>query len=134
MAGLSSKIRGLRFMQRAIDKAEKGQGEAEDKGTSAVADERGNETGTSDGWVAEAATSKCIVLRGGPCQPGTRGQRKGKLAFGRTHVEVEQEQIQTVTEQMRASQGGSKEGHDEPAGLKKRRAKTTKKSSKKRRP
>lgn len=119
MAGLSTKIKGLRFMQRAIDKAARDVDDERDKadksgtvdgldGTDGVnseaRDDRGG--GTRSGWIAEAATSRCVVLRGDhatpPSSSSSSSRPKGRLSFGKTLVDVESEQVRIVTEQMQS--------------------------------
>lgn len=91
--GLSAKIKGLRFMQRAMDKAdvEKKPETGSEAGTGGGNSE--GDRGTAD-WVAEASTRSCVVLRGaGGAGAGATGrgrgrgrgggsQAKGRLKFG----------------------------------------------------
>ncbi len=102
MAGLSTKIKGLRFMQRAMDKAATDERDGEREKRGGEVEEVNERVGVPGGaWIAEAATSRCVVLRGeDPTPPSSRP--KGRLSFGKTLVDVESEQIRIVTEQMQS--------------------------------
>ena len=118
--GLSAKITGLRFMQRAMDKADvekKAEETGSEAGTGAGNSE--GDRGTAD-WVAKASTRSCVVLRGAGAGGATgrgrgrvRGggsQVKGRLKFG-GKVEVGgvelNEQERVVAEQVLEGEGAA---------------------------
>ena len=118
--GLSAKITGLRFMQRAMDKADvekKAEETGSEAGTGAGNSE--GDRGTAD-WVAKASPRSCVVLRGaggGGATGRGRGrgrggwsQAKGRLKFG-GKVEVGgvelNEQERVVAEQVLEGEGAA---------------------------
>jgi hypothetical protein len=97
---LSTKIKGLRFMQRAAQKSK-----TADSEDVAVVEHKSGE----DEWVENASRKSCVILRGlsagsalGAHSDRKTEQRKGgKLKFGKTQANVQEEQEMIVARDLK---------------------------------
>lgn len=142
---LSSRLKGLRFMQRAMGKAnttDKDRDKTETIGTIHTTGTTGT-TGAREGelegenWIAKASTSACVVLRGTGTAGGTEvagARATGRLKFGGNvrlgGVELS-ERERVVAEQMQESKAEEVENTKKRRATK-READTKKKKKKKR--
>lgn len=100
---LSSKIKGLRFMQRAAETIQKQQEISAKEEEEVIESKDGVKQGKkTDSWAEEASKTTCVILKSAGYHGNTSSY--GKMTFGAKKVEpidVVDEQVQTVEKDLK---------------------------------
>lgn len=106
---LSSKIKGLRFMQRAAETIKKQQETSAKEEKETIASKDGvKQAKKTDSWAEEASKTTCVILKSAGYHSSTSSY--GKMTFGSKKVEP----IDVVDEQAQTVEKDLKRMHDDP--------------------